>query len=174
MEVDIIDPVLSRRSIRKYQKRNLKELHIHRLLNAGMSAPSADDERPWHFIIVQENALKRELSESWPLAHILKDAPVCFVVCGDELLQKQQGCWMLDCAAATQNMLIEAHYLGLGAVWLGIYPVEGRIQRVRSILGAPRSIIPFAIIPVGYSDEIKEPQTRYDERRVHFQRWKRV
>jgi len=167
----MIDPVLCRRSIRKFKKNPIDNAQVKRLLTAAMCAPSAEDERPWHFIVVRDNPVKNDLAEAWPLAHIVNDAAVAIVVCGDESLQKVQNCWMLDCAAATENLLVEAQYIGLGAVWLGLYPVEGRIQRVRDILGAPRSVIPFSIIPIGIPDESKEPLSRYDERKIHNQKW---
>jgi nitroreductase len=136
-----------------------------------MCAPSADDERPWHFIVVRDLALQQELSIISVYTHVVAKAPLAIVVCGDETLQKQQGCCILDCAAATENILLEAEQIGLGAVWLGIYPIEGRIQKVRSILAVPKNIIPFSIVAAGYPAEHKAPVQRYDERRVHRQRW---
>lgn len=140
METVIADPVLSRRSCRVYTNQPVNEKQIQLLLSAAMCAPSAEDERPWHFIVVQDPAL-------------------------------QQGCCVLDCAAATENILLEAVQIGLGAVWLGVYPIEGRIQKVRSILAVPKNIIPFSIVAAGYPAEHKTPVQRYDERRVHLQRW---
>jgi nitroreductase len=165
------DPILRRRSIRRYQVTDVAEAQIRRMLEAAMAAPSAEDERPWHFVVVREKSIRRELAEISPYTHIVKDAPVAMVVCGDESLQKQQGCWMLDCAAATENMLLEAHLIGLGAVWLGVYPIQGRVERVRSILMIPAQIVPFAIVSAGFPAEKKEPVSRYDERRVHLEHW---
>jgi nitroreductase len=136
-----------------------------------MCAPSVDDERPWHFAIIKNDILKNEIGETWPLAQVVKDAPLAIIVCGDELLQKQQNCWMIDCAAATENILIESQFIGLGAAWLAVYPVEGRIQRIRTLLNAPKSIIPFSIVPIGYPAETKEPVSRYNENRIHNQTW---
>jgi nitroreductase len=171
MEIDTVDPVISRRSIRKFTEKPLKESLVRRILNAAMCAPSADDERPWHFIVIRDIAVKGALSEVWPLAHIIKNAPLAIVVCGDEALHKRHDCWMLDCSAAVQNILIEAQYLGLGAVWLGVYPVEERIKIVRDILGVPKSITPFAIIPIGHPNESKERFSRFNEDRVHREKW---
>jgi nitroreductase len=164
-------PVFSRRSIRRYSEKPVDKEQIQAMLSAAMCAPSADDERPWHFIVINDKSVREKLSELSALTHLVKDAPVAIVVCGDEGLQKQQGCWMLDCAASTENILVEAQVLGLGAVWLGIYPVEGRVQRARSILNVPENIIPFAIVAAGYPLERKEPAYRYDARRVHSDLW---
>lgn len=171
METVIADPVLSRRSCRVYTNQPVNEKQIQLLLSAAMCAPSAEDERPWHFIVVQDPALQQELSTISVYTHIVTKAPFVIVVCGDETLQKQQGCCVLDCAAATENILLEAVQIGLGAVWLGVYPIEGRIQKVRSILAVPKNIIPFSIVAAGYPAEHKTPVQRYDERRVHLQRW---
>ena len=171
MEVHAADPVLGRRSIRRYTGEGVDAGQIRQLLSAAMSAPSADDERPWHFVVVQTASLRLELSEVSPYTHVVRDAPLAIAVCGDESLQKQIGCWVLDCAAATENILVEATLLGLGAVWLGIYPVEGRIQRVRSILAAPPDVVPFSIVAIGHPAERKEAVSRFDSRRVHEQRW---
>lgn len=164
-------PVLSRRSVQSFLSKSVEEIELLRLLKAAMCAPSVDDERPWHFLVIREKPVRMKLAEISPYTHVVNDAPVAIVVCGDESLQIQQGCWVLDCSAATENILIEAQLIGLGALWLGVYPVEGRIQKVRSILSTPGHIIPFSIIAVGYPAEYKAPVSRFDERRVHWDQW---
>ena len=171
MPISNPDPVLSRHSIRQFTDQPVDDSQIHALLEAAMSAPSADDERPWHFVIVKENSVLSKLSSISPQTSVVDNAPVCIVVCGDESLQKQLGCWALDCAAATENILIEAQIINLGAVWLGIYPVQGKILRVQSILSAPQNVIPFSIIPIGHPAEQKAAAFRYDNRRIHLERW---
>jgi nitroreductase len=168
---DNYGPVLGRRSIRHFTDDPIDEKQLHKLIEAAMCAPSADDERPWHFVVVREASIRLQLAEVSPATHVIKNAQLAIVVCGDDSLQKQQGCWTLDCAAATENILIEAHLIGLGAVWLGVYPVEGRIQRIRKLLAMPQNIVPFSIVAVGYPAEHKEPRSRYDERRLHLERW---
>jgi nitroreductase len=168
---DNYSPVLGRRSIRRFTGDPVSETQLHTLIEAAMCAPSADDERPWHFVAIRDLSIRLKLAEVSPATHIIKDGQLAIVVCGDDSLQKQQGCWTLDCAAATENILIEAHFIGLGAVWLGVYPVEGRIQRIRNILVMPQNIVPFSIVAVGYPAEHKEFSSRYDERRLHLERW---
>ena len=79
--------------------------------------------------------------------------------------------WVQDCSAAVENILIEAVLLGLGAVWLGVYPLDERVQGLRRLLGIPDDVIPFAVVPVGHPAENKEPADRYDPGRVHRERW---
>ena len=166
-----MDPVLTRRSIRKYTNQPVSEKILQTLLKAAMVAPSAGDERPWHFLIIQDHQILDQIPEIHPYAHVAKQAPVVILVCGDEKLQKHQGFWIQDCAAATENILIEIQQLGLGAVWLGIYPVQGRVEGFRRLLNIPEHVIPFALIPVGYPGEHKDPADRYDKSRVHYNRW---
>jgi nitroreductase len=141
------------------------------LVRAGMSAPSADDERPWHFILVTDREMKTKIPDIHPFGNPVMTAQAAIIVCGDETLQKVQGFWVQDCAAATQNILIEAQQLGLGAVWLGIYPIEGRVEGFRRLLKAPGTVIPFSLVALGYPGEHKEPLERFDAARLHYETW---
>lgn len=166
-----MDPVLSRRSVREYTAQPVSDEMLHTLLKAAMVAPSAGDERPWHFVVIDDRRIKEKIPEIHRFAHMAPNAPLALLVCGDENLQKHHGFWVQDCAAATENILIEAQQLGLGAVWLGVYPVEGRVQGFRRLLDIPERVIPFALVLVGYSAEHKNPANRYDESRVHLNCW---
>ncbi len=166
-----MDPVLSRRSVREYTAQPVPDEMVHTLLKAAMTAPSAGDERPWHFIVIDDQQIKERIPEIHRSAHMAPNAPVAILVCGDENLQKHRGFWVQDCAAATENVLIEAQQLGLGAVWLGVYPVEGRVQGYRRLLNTPRHVIPFALVLVGYPSQRKNPADRYDDSRVHTNGW---
>lgn len=102
---------------------------------------------------------------------MVRQAPVAVVVCGDLSLEKSPGYWVQDCAAATENLLIAAHALGLGAVWSGTYPREERVSRVRAVLGLPEHVIPLAIVSLGHPAEQPSPEDRYHPSRVHYERW---
>jgi nitroreductase len=102
---------------------------------------------------------------------MVPNAPVAVLVCGDETLQKARGFWVQDCAAATENILIEAQQLGLGAVWLGIYPIEGRVEGPRRLLGIPDYVVPFALVALGHPAEYTKAVRRYDASRVHVDQW---
>ena len=166
-----MDPVLSRRSIREYKDQPVSDETVHTLLKAAMVAPSAGDERPWHFVVIHDRQIKEKIPEILRFAPMAPDAPVAILVCGDENLQKHHGFWVQDCAAATEYILIEAQQLGLGAVWLGVYPVEGRVQGFRRLLDIPEHVIPFALVLVGHPAEHKKPADRYDDSRVHTNGW---
>lgn len=120
--MDTLDVILTRRSIRKYKKQPISNDIIQKLLKAAVSAPSAGNQQPWHFLIIDDRKILNVIQTFHPSAKILTEADKAILVCGDLNLEKFKGYWMIDCAAATENMLLAAHAQGLGACWLGIYP----------------------------------------------------
>jgi nitroreductase len=144
---------------------------VKTLVTAAMAAPSVADERPWHFIVIHDPAIKHQITAVHRFAYMAAQASVALLVCGDKRLEKQRGFWVQDCAAATENILIEAQQLGLGAVWLAVYPVEGLVQGFRRLLGIPEHVIPFGLVLVGHPAKQQKPVNRYDESRVHTDGW---
>lgn len=167
----MMDITRSRTNIQGFADRAIRMDSVRQLLQAAMAAHSAGDERPWHFVVVDDIATRQQLADIHPYAHMVPQAPVAILVCGDLTLQKLSGFWVQDCAAATENILIEAQLLGLGAVWLGIYPIEGRMQSFRNLIDLPPHVIPFALVPVGYPAEQNGLKCHYDDSRVHFGGW---
>jgi len=134
-----------------------------------MAAPSASNLKPWHFIVVTKRQILDNLGKVHPYGKMLSKAPLCIVVCGDTKISS--AFWVQDCSVASENLLLTVTALGLGAVWLGVYPREERVNDVRKVLNTPENIIPLNIISVGHPAEQKEPRTQYDELRVHCERW---
>jgi nitroreductase len=166
-----MEAILSRRSIRRYTDKPVPEEVIKELLEAAMSAPSASNEQPWQFVIIDERRILDEIPRFHPYAHMLKEASWAIAVCGDLNLEMVSGYWVQDCSAATQNILIAANARGLGAVWLGVYPREERAEAVQKLLGLPEHVMPLCFISIGYPAEEKPPANRYDGSRVHRNRW---
>lgn len=169
--MDAMEAILSRRSIRSYTQQAVSEQLIEELLKAGMSAPSAGNEQPWQFIVINDRQILDEIPNHHPYAQMLIEAPVAIMVCGDLELEKHKGYWVQDCCAAAQNILIAVQAKGLGAVWLGVYPREDRVKAMRKLLSIPEQIIPLAVIAIGYPAEQKPPANRYDISRIHSNRW---
>lgn len=169
--MDAMEAILTRRSVRKYTKKKISENTITELLNAAVSAPSASNEQPWHFIIIDKREILDKIPEFHPYAKMLIEANIGILVCGDINLEKFKGYWILDCSAATQNILISARALGLGACWLGIYPRQERIKRIKEMLKLPKNIIPFSLISMGYTIEEQNTVDRLDEYRIHKNKW---
>ncbi len=162
--------ILERRSIRKYTNEPVSGDDISDLLRAAMAAPSAHNSQPWEFIVVEDRQLLIQITSFHPYSKMLKEAPAAIVVCGDQK-RDHSGFWVQDCSAATENILLEVQYKGLGAVWIGVYPHEHLIEKVRKIFGIPEHVIPLNIIAVGHPAETKEPGNRYEEKRVHRNKW---
>jgi nitroreductase len=171
METPALDAILSRRSIRKYTDQPVADELVTGLLRAAMAAPSAGNQQPWEFIVVRDRSLLESISLSQPYAGMTRDAQLAIVICADVSREKHPGFWVEDCAAATENLLLAAHGAGLGAVWLGYYPVEERVEKMRQLFGLPQTIVPFAIVPLGYPAEQPAPADRFDATRIHHERW---
>jgi nitroreductase len=163
----MIDTILSRRSIRKFKNIPIKEEDIRTLLKCAMAAPSAGNEQPWHFIVINNREILDKIPKFHPYSEMLYEASLAIVVCGEKSSEKYKGRIPLDCSAASENILLAAHSLGLGAVWLGVYPEEQRISDVSKLLEIPDGVIPISLIAVGYPDEKKEPSNRFKEERIH-------
>ncbi len=169
--MDAMENILSRRSIRRYTAEPVSEETIKQLLEAAMSAPSANNRQPWQFVVIDDRELLDAITEVHRYAQMLKEAPLAILVCGDLQRAKRQGYWVQDCSAATENLLLAAHALGLGAVWLGVYPNEQRLVGVRHLLRLPEQLEPFSLISIGHPAEQKPPSARYDVERVHRNQW---
>ncbi len=169
--MDTFEAIKTRRSIRKFKNRLIPVDLIEKILEAGMYAPSARNEQPWHFVLVTREELKEKLMRAHPYASMLREARLAILVCGDTDLELSPGYWPIDCSAATQNMLLAAHAGGLGAVWLGVHPRQERKDAIRKIFNLPANIEPFALIALGYPGENKETPERYKTDRVHTNSW---
>jgi nitroreductase len=161
----MIDWIQARRSIREYTSEPVSEEQIRTLLEAAMAAPSASNIKPWEFVVVRDGALRKEISEVHRYAGMAADAAVVFVVCGRPQDSRH---WVEDCSAATQNLLLAATALGLGAVWVAMYPHADREDQMRRILHVPADWRTLCIIPVGHPAETKPERTQYDPARVHY------
>lgn len=168
--MDAIEAILSRRSIRRYTSQKVSGQLIKELLEAAMSAPSASNEQPWHFIIINEPKILEDIPKFHPYSGMLREAPLAFLVCVD-LDLGTEGFLIQDGSAATENLLIAAHAKGLGAVWLGIYPLKERTTGMRKLLAIPERILPLSLIAIGYPAERIPRENRYQPSRVHNNRW---
>ncbi len=170
--MDVMDLILSRRSIRQYKDQAVEREKLLLLLQAAMAAPNACNSQPWEFVVVTDPEVLGELRGKLYAGHY--NAPAAIVVCGNEKIANNSAArfyWVQDCSAATENMLIAAVGLGLGTVWIGVHPLESAIKAVTEVLNLPEHVIPLNVIYVGYPDEEKQPRTQYDEHRVYWQQY---
>lgn len=160
----------NRRSIRKYQDKKVSDKLVQKILAAGMTAPSACNTQPWEFIVISDKTLLEECAKIHIHAQMTKDAALAILICGD-LDREHKGFWVQDCAAATQNILLAVHDLGLGAVWTGILPQGERAQKFQELFNLPKNIAPFALIPIGYPAQESGKEDRSNPQRIHLNQW---
>jgi nitroreductase len=168
--MDTFEALFNRRSIRQYTQQAVSEELVQQLLKAAMYAPSAKNGQPWHFIVIRDHKILDQVPGFHNHAQMLLQAQVAILVCG-QVDPANPPWWLLDSAAATQNLLLAAHASGLGAVWLGLAPRPERMEGMRKLIQLPAGIEPFALIPIGYPAEKKDQPDRFLPDRVHFERW---
>jgi len=177
--MEAIKAIMTRRSIRRFKDKVVEEKKIQTLLRAAMQAPSAHNSQPWHFLVITRRRLLSAIAEFHPYAKMLLQAPAAILVCGDTRIEESVEYINSNCSAATQNLLLAAHDLGLGAVWLGIHPREERVKAMRSLLDIPLYVTPIALVALGYAAEEKGPEEkeaeeRFQPERVHRNRWENL
>jgi len=169
--MDAIEAIMTRRSIRKYTEKQVSDDQIHRMLTAAMAAPTAANQQAWEFIVITDRQILDTIPEVHPYSRMLLEAPAAVLVCGNLETETRKGYYPQDCAAATQNILLAAHAMGLGAVWLGVHPREERVTGIRKLLGIPDHVVPVALVAIGHPAESHPGVDRYDEKKVHKDTW---
>ena len=166
-----INNIMTRTSIRQYTNEPVSKADIETMLRAGMAAPTAVNRQPWHFVVINSKEKLAELAGDNPRGGMLKKAPLAIVVCGnmDKALPGQgRGFWVQDCSAATENILLAANAIGLGAVWTGLYPDENRAGVVAKVLKLPETYIPLCTIVIGHPAEQPTPKDKWKPENVSY------
>lgn len=169
-----LDVIMTRTSIRAYTDKPVTEAQTDTLLRAAMAAPTAGNKQPWAYVAVTDKAVLKQLSDTMPYGKMIAQAPLAIVVCGNTekgFTGIETEYWIQDASAASQNILLAAHAMGLGAVWTGVYPVPERVKRVKEVLDLPATIIPLSIIPVGYPAEEGKVKNKYKTDNIHYNKW---
>jgi nitroreductase len=169
--MDTLEAIHTRRSIRVYQNKPVAEETINKLLAAAMAAPSARNQQSWEFIVVTNRDVLDQISTINPNAQMAERSPLAILVCGNLQRETAPGYWVVDCAAAVQNILLCAHALGLGAVWTGTYPNEERMDGYTELFHLPEHVLPHTLVVIGYPAEQPPHQDRYQPARIHYNGW---
>ena len=162
--------IINRVSVRRFADRAVTSGQERAILHAAMSSPSGVNKQPWRFVVIDDPQLKLRLAEALPYAKMVAHAPVAILVCGDSnrfLEGVDNVLWEQDLSAASENILLAAHAIGLGGVWTCVFPHEERITPVRSILNLPDNLIPFSLIPIGYPEKSHAPMDKWHPERIH-------
>ena len=170
----VMENILNSKSVRKYTKEEVKKEQLEMLVRAGMAAPSARNSQPWLFFVIDDRAILDNLAKQLPNAKMLLNAKAAIVVCGN--LQKAlegdgREFWVQDCSAATQNILLAAESMGLGAVWTGAYPRKETVNIIKVELGLPEHIVPLNVIPIGWQTGEEKPKQKYTEENIRWNKW---
>lgn len=167
--MELNEVLLKRRSVRKFTEEPVSDEDISKLLHAGMSGPSACNKTPWEFFVVTNPEILEKLRKSARYSKIT--SPLAIVVCGNlskALPLQFSAFWIQDCSAATENILLEATNLGLGAVWCGVHPMKTAEKNVREALSLPEKLVPLNIIHIGHPAEEPESRDQFNEKKVHY------
>lgn len=171
----ILKVIYNRKSVRLYNDEGeVTKEQLEELIKAGMAAPSARNLQPWVFIAITNREILDQLANGLPYAKMLFRAKAAIVVCGvpDRSGQDSpEGYWVQDCSAASQNILLAAEAIGLGAVWTGVYPRPERVSAVREVLGIPESAIPLNVIPIGVPNGVEKPKDKFNRDNILWEGW---
>lgn len=169
--METLQAILTRRSIRKFKSQKIPDETTKKILEAAMYAPSARNTQSWHFIVITERDLLNKIPKIHPYAEMIYEAPLAIIVCGDLQYENIPEYNAVNCAAATQNILLAAQDLGIGGVWLGLYPRIERMEPLFRMFELPEHIVPISLVVLGYSNETPEQPDRYKPERIHTNRW---
>jgi len=169
--MDAIANLFTRRSIRAFRPDPVDADSLKLVLESAMYAPSAGDQEPWHFLVIQDKATLTHIAASHPFAAFASQAPLAILVCADTRELPYPAFWPMEAAAATQNLMLAAHALGLGSIWIGIHPRPDREAFIKQLVELPTGVEPFALIPLGHPAETPEQPVRWNESRIHSEKW---
>ncbi len=174
LEEAALDNLMTRTSIRSYQDRPIEDEKVEKMLRAAMAAPTAGNKQPWKFIVIKDKQTLKSISEQFNTMKMAAYAPLAIVVCGDmnnTFPADGRDYWVEDASAATENLLLAAHALELGAVWCGIYPMQERVTYLQKLLELPGNIVPLNVIPIGYPAENPAPKDKWKPKNIHYEKW---
>lgn len=180
-EPTTLETIFSRKSVRSYTDEPVAEEQVETLLRAAMAAPTGMNVQPWRFVVVTDQAMKEQIAGR---NGMIAKAPVVIVVCGEtvwrhrpfgepdaDMVEDEDPNWTADCAAATENLLLAAEHMGLGAVWTACYPYEERVSVVATALGLPGKVQPYCVVPVGHPDGDPQPKDKWKPENIHYNHW---
>jgi len=169
--MDLFSAILTRRSIRKYLDKEIPNGEINNLLKSAMYAPSAMNSQAWHFVVINQRKKLDEILKVISYAEMLKSAKAAILICGDLNLEKNIDYIQQNCSAATQNLMLCAHGLGLGSCWIGVYPVKDIILGLQDLFKLPEYVVPISLVSLGYPAENPIAEDRFKTEKVHFNQW---
>lgn len=170
-----MDIIMTRSSVRKYTSQTVETDKVDKMLKAAMAAPTAGNRQPWEFVVITDKEILNQIPPIIKGAHMAANAPLAIVVCGEPARSFPGALseyWVQDCSAATENLLLASHAMGLGAVWCGVYPdSDNRVEKMRNLLSLPKGIYPLNVIVIGYPDGAQTVKDKWMPNRVHYNKF---
>ena len=166
---NVLDLIYSHQRVRDFAGVPVSDDQVDAMLRAAMAAPSVQDRRPWHFVVVRRRKTLDKLARVHKYAYMLEKAPLAVVVCGDQEVSEKY--WVEDGCVATQNLLLAAKALGLGGVWISLYPKKKHQKAVRELLDIPNHVGVLCALALGVPAKEKELDVKFDSERVHQEEW---
>ncbi|MDE6717776.1 MAG: nitroreductase family protein [Muribaculaceae bacterium] len=169
-----IENIMTRSSIRSYTTQTVSEETVDTLLRAAMAAPTAGNKQPWRFVVIDKREILDSIGAKFQSMTMAKEAALAVVMCGDPTATfpgDGQGYWIQDVSASSENLLLAAHALGLGAVWCGIYPMPDRVKDFSEMLRLPENIIPMGCICIGYPAGASTPKDKWNPDYIRYNSW---
>ena len=164
-----VENILNRKSVRKYSDKKIEQEKIDTILKCAMAAPTAMNKQPWEILVITDKEKLEKIAELCPNASYAKNSQVTIIVCGDKTVSDKF--WEQDCCAVTENILLAAEALELGAVWCAVYPLDEKVTAIKNLFGLPENIVPLNIIPIGYPFAKEEPKQKYNAEKIHNNNW---
>jgi len=179
-----ISVIMSRKSVRSFTGEALSDKQLETILKAAMAAPTEGNVQPWEFVVLKDSTTVNKLFGEGHHAQMYKDAGAIIIVCGHTTVMRrpkgqadaeeqlmENDFWALDCSTATENLLLASEAMGLGAVWMSAYPIEGKMLPLKEALELPEDVLPLAIVPVGYPSGDNEAKDKWKPEKIHFDKW---
>lgn len=176
--------ILARKSVRSYTSDTIPAEVMQNLLRAAMAAPSGRNIQPWSFVVITDKSRLEEIFADNRNMPMFEQAAALVVVCADTTVcrppqdnpdaapvQQENRIWRDDMGAVTQNLLLAAEAYGLGACWTACYPYLDRMIPVKNSLNLPPTVVPYAVVPIGYPAGDEQPKDKWDPTRIHYNQW---
>lgn len=180
----VMQNILNRKSVRSYNGEAIPDSVMEDLLRAAQAAPSAVDRRPWQMVVMTDKSQYETVFEGNHNMQKFMESGAVIILCADTtftaptrenpdgpaVVQINQM-WRDDLGAVTENLLLAAEAYGLGACWTACYPYPDRMDPVKKALQLPPTVVPYAVVPIGYHDGTTQPKDKWDPARVHYNKW---
>jgi len=169
--MNAFEAIKNRRSVRSFIDKTIRNKDINIILDCAMSAPTARNQQAWRFIVIDDKNILNEIAAKMEHGKMCKTANKVIVVCSMVDNEMQELYWQQDCSAATQNILLSATHLGIGSVWVAIHPRESKINYISKALKLPSNVKPLCLVALGYANEHKDIDNRFDEDKIKYNKW---